>query len=88
MPSTGWLSLIAIGTPANGRGSFGPIASAAASAPSASMCTNALIWPLSVSIRSSEADTSSRAVSSPERTSSASSLTGRYRRSCTGGSFG
>ena len=83
IPSTGWLSLIAIGTPANGRSSPGPIASAAASARSPSTCVKALSCPSSVSIRSSEADTSSRALISPERTSAASSLAGRKRRSCT-----
>ena len=41
-PATGTLALIAIGTPANGRSSPGSIASAAASAPSASTSTNAL----------------------------------------------
>ena len=40
-PATGVLALMAIGTPANGRSSPGSIASAAASAPSASTSTNA-----------------------------------------------
>ena len=42
MPATGVVSFMAIGTPANGRGSPGPTASAVASAPSASTWTNAL----------------------------------------------
>ena len=41
MPATAAVSLIAIGTPANGRGSSVPIASAAASAPSGSRWTKA-----------------------------------------------
>ena len=42
MPATAAVSLMAIGTPAKGRGSPALIASAAASAPSGSRCTKAL----------------------------------------------
>ncbi len=80
-PATPRLFLMAIGTPANGRGSPLPMASASASASSAKTSTNALSCGFSASMRSSEAWTSSRAESSPERTSSASSVTGRKRRS-------
>ena len=41
MPATGVVSFMAIGTPANGRGSPSPITSAVASAPSGSTCTKA-----------------------------------------------
>src|SRR2546421_496460 len=80
-PSTGVRSLIPIGTPANGRSSPGPMASAAASARSASTATKAFTVGLSASIRSRDASTSSREVTSPWRTRSASSVTGRKRRS-------
>src|SRR2546421_3811512 len=80
-PSTGVRSLIPIGTPANGRSSPGPMASAAASARSASTATKAFTVGLSASIRSRDASTSSREVTSPSRTRSASSVTGRKRRS-------
>src|SRR3979409_1312841 len=80
-PSTGVRSLIPIGTPANGRSSPGPIASAAARARSASNATKAFRVGLSASMRSSDASTSSREVTSPVRTRSASSVTGRKRRS-------
>ena len=50
---------MAIGTPANGRGSSALMASAAAMAPSASMWVKALIVGWSASIRSSAAVTSS-----------------------------
>jgi hypothetical protein len=43
IPATGAVSFTAIGTPANGRGSSALMASAAASAPSASTCANALM---------------------------------------------
>ena len=52
IPATGVVSLMAIGTPANGRGSPGPMASAAASAPSASTWTNAFSSGWSASMRS------------------------------------
>src|ERR1700761_9590248 len=81
IPTTGRLSLMAIGTPANGRGSPGPIAAASASADSGATCVKALIRGLSAAIRSREACTSSRAVSSPARTSDASSVAGRWRSS-------
>ena len=74
-------SLIAIGTPANGRSSPGSTASAAASAPSASTRMKALTRSSSASMRDREASTSSRAVSSPARTREASSVAGRKRRS-------
>src|SRR4051812_11255444 len=81
LPATARLFLMAMGTPANGRSSPGPTLSASASASSAKTSTNALSVGLSSAIRSSEACTSSRAESSPERTSAASSWTGRNRRS-------
>ena len=43
IPATGEVSLIAIGTPANGRGSSAPMPSAAAMAPSASTWVKALM---------------------------------------------
>src|SRR2546421_12498394 len=57
------------------------MASAAASARSASTATKAFTVGLSASIRSRDASTSSREVTSPWRTRSASSVTGRKRRS-------
>ena len=84
IPSTGRLSLIAIGTPANGRGSLGPIVAAVASAESCATCVNALMVGSSASIRSSDSETSSVALSSPERTSPASSPIGRNISSDTG----
>ena len=58
-----------------------PMPSAAASASSPKTSTNALSCGLSASMRSSEAWTSSRAESSPDRTLAASSVTGRNSRS-------
>ena len=81
LPLTARLFLMAIGTPANGRGSPAPTLSASASASSAKTSTNALSVGLSSAMRSSEVCTSSRAESWPERTSAASSWTGRKRRS-------
>jgi hypothetical protein len=72
MPATGRLSLIAIGTPANGRGSPGSMSSAAESADSAPTCVKALICGSSAAIASSESCTSSVALSAPERTIDAS----------------
>jgi len=70
-----------IGTPANGRWSPGPIPSAAASAPSVSTSVKAFTCESTASILRSDASTSSRALSSPERTSAASSVAGRKSRS-------
>ena len=75
-PLTGAPSLIAIGTPANGRSSPGPIASAAARALSASTWTKALISPSSAPMASSDVRTSSRELTSPERIMAASSVAG------------
>src|SRR5262249_8025500 len=81
-PATGAArSLIPIGTPANGRRSPGPIASAAARAPSVSTSVKAFTCVSTASIRRSEASTTSRAASSPERTSAASSGARRKSRS-------
>ena len=74
-PATGTLALIAIGTPANGRSSPGSIASAAASARSASTSTNAFRVGSSASMRSSDEVTTSRALNSPPRTWAARSPT-------------
>ena len=63
IPVTARLSLIAIGTPANGLESPGSIASAAASADSCATWVKALIVGWSSSIRRSDASVSSRAVS-------------------------
>src|SRR3954469_24143556 len=79
--ATGTLALIAIGTPANGRSSPGSIASAVASAPSASTATKALRVGSSASIRSSVSVTTSRALSSPPRTCAAMSATPMCTRS-------
>src|SRR5437868_5524533 len=81
LPAIARLFLMAIGTPANGRGSPGPMASAPASASSAKTSTNALSDGSSSAIRFSDASTSSRADRSPARTSAASSWTGRNSRS-------
>jgi hypothetical protein len=70
-------SLIAIGTPANGRGSPASIWSAAASACSAVISTKAFSSPFRASMASSDASTSSRAVTSPSRTRRACSSAGR-----------
>ena len=75
-PCTGTLALTAIGTPANGRWSPGPIWSASASAPSQSTSMNAFSPWSRASMRSSEAVTSSRAAIAPPRTSAASSDAG------------
>ena len=75
-PWTGTLALTAIGTPANGRSSPGPIASASASAPSQSTSMKAFRVGSSAPMRSSEALTSSRADSVPARTIAASSAAG------------
>ena len=76
MPATGAVSLIAMGTPANGRGSSASTASAAASAPSGSRWQKAFSSGWSASIRASEASTSSREDSSPVRIRRASSPAG------------
>jgi len=76
IPATGRLSLIAIGTPANGRGSPDSIASASSIADSCATWVNALIVGSSSSIRARESDTSSTADTSPERTMAASSPAG------------
>src|SRR5262249_53046747 len=78
-PAQARLFLIAIGTPANGRSSPAPTASAAASARSASTSTKALRAGSTAAIRSSEAATSSRAETSPARTSGASSRAELWR---------
>ena len=83
IPATARLSLTAIGTPANGRGSPARIACAVASADSCATWVNALMRGSSSAIRSSEAWTSSTALSSPERISSASSIAGRVSSSGT-----
>ena len=80
-PATGTLALIAIGTPANGRSSPGSIASAAASARSASTSTNAFRVGSSASMRSSAEVTTSRALNSPPRTWAARSPTDMDMRS-------
>src|SRR4051794_30435022 len=72
---------MATGTPANGRGSPGSIASAAASASSACTWVKALTRSSSASMRLNDVSTSSRALISPEETSWPSSVTGRKRRS-------
>ena len=81
LPATARLFLMAIGTPANGRSSPAPMPSASASASSAKTSTNALSSGFRLSMRSSDASTSSREESSPERTRPASSVTGRNIRS-------
>jgi hypothetical protein len=80
-PASARLFLMATGTPAKGRSSPLAIPSAVASASSPMTSTNALRLGLSSSMRSSDACTSSRADSSPERTRLASSVAGRRRRS-------
>ena len=81
-PATGAVrSLIPMGTPANGRSSPTPIASAAASAPSESTRVNAFTRPSTSSMRASDASTNSRELTSPERTKDASSVAGPYSRS-------
>jgi len=70
LPATARLFLIAVRTPANGRGSPGAMATASASASAAKASTNALTCGLSALMRSSEVCTSSRAESSPQRTAS------------------
>ena len=64
-------SLMPTGTPHRGRGSPAPTPSASASARSAQRATNAFSLGLRRSIASSEACTSSRADTSPARTSAA-----------------
>src|SRR5918999_495021 len=81
MPATVAVSLTAIGTPAKGRSSPGPTASAAARAPSGSRWTKAFRSLSSASMRSSAASASSRALTSPLRTSRASCPAGLVRRS-------
>jgi len=83
IPATARLSLIAIGTPANGRGSPGSIAAAAARAPSGSTNVNALTRGLSRSIASNDASTSSPAEISPARTEAANCTAGRLSSSVT-----
>ena len=70
-PATGMSSLIAIGTPASGPSGV-DIASAAASASSASVTRNAFSLPSIASIRRRHSSTSSRGVSSRRRTIPAS----------------
>lgn len=74
MPAVWAVSLIAIGSPCSGPRCSGATASASAArrrAPSGSSVTTALMRGLSASMRSRCAVTSSVAVTSPERTSSA-----------------
>ena len=84
MPATAAVSLTAIGTPAKGRGSPEPTASAAASAPSGSRWTNAFNSGWSASMRCRQSSTSSRELSSPLRTRPASSPAGLNISSDTG----
>src|SRR5213592_3629900 len=72
-------SLIAIGTPASGRSSPAWMLSASLSARSAVVVTKAFNSSFRASIARSDSSTSSREVTSPERTSSACSVAGRVR---------
>src|SRR3954453_13910140 len=86
-PAIARLFLIAIGTPAYGRGSSGPISPASASASSANKTTKALSSGLRASMASSEACTTSRADSSPKRTIPARTSTGRNMKSGMDGAY-
>src|SRR4051794_27222400 len=80
-PAAGVFALMATGTPANGRLSPRVKSPAASSARSPSTSTNALSAGLSASMRSSDAETTSRDERWPERTSDASSPAVRNIRS-------
>ena len=76
MPLTAVVSLIAMGTPAKGRGSSLSMPAAVSSAPSASTWMKAFSDGCSCSIRSRAAETSSVELTCPVCTSVASSVAG------------
>src|SRR3954454_8667779 len=83
-PRIARLFLIAIGTPANGRGSSVPTPAACSIARSPSMSMKAPSCGSSASMRRTLVSTSSRALRSPRRTRPASSPAGRNMRSASG----